>query len=267
MANGVLEAAPAPEFPEQTVEITGKKMNTIGDLSSWAGGIANLIGGYMTNRANAKQAQKQMDFQERMSNTAYQRAVADMKAAGLSPMLAYSQGGAHAPQGAQATMQNPVPAATGSAFQAMTTKAMVDNTNTNTDLQKEQANKTSRESDLVEAQTKVAIRDELLRAQQQATSAAEAHKLEADVKRITAEIRNLGLESQLRETWLPTETQASALHRMIAPLTYIRDKAKTQAEYKYHSSEWGQKYGPMMRDAVGAGQVGTSAATILRNIK
>lgn len=49
---------------------------------------------------SAEQAQKSMDFSERMSNTQWTRGVADMAAAGLNPMLAYSRGGASAPSGA-----------------------------------------------------------------------------------------------------------------------------------------------------------------------
>jgi hypothetical protein len=71
------------------------------------GGGAQLLGGILTNSANSAQASKNRDFQAGMSNSAYQRSMADMRAAGLNPILAYQQGGASTPSGAQAHLTNP----------------------------------------------------------------------------------------------------------------------------------------------------------------
>lgn len=69
-------------------------------MSIWSA----LAGSAATGLFNQRSANKQMRFQDVSSRTQYQRAVADMKRAGLNPMLATKLGGNAAMSGASATM-------------------------------------------------------------------------------------------------------------------------------------------------------------------
>lgn len=108
-----------------------------GIIPAAAGGLVDMYGAKEQNKANSAQAlrsmefsgveaQKQRDFQERMSNSAHQRQITDLKKAGLNPILsatsgASSPGGAMG-SGAQAPMVNEEEAAIRGVSSAMAIK-------------------------------------------------------------------------------------------------------------------------------------------------
>lgn len=123
-----------------------------GSLGSLGGplvtGGLSLIGGWMGNEASAKQAERQMRFQERMSNTSHQREVADLRAAGLNPILS-AHSGASSPGGASASQSDIVTPAVSSAREAARVRAEIENLReTNKNIQKQNS--------LIESQTKKA---------------------------------------------------------------------------------------------------------------
>lgn len=91
-------------------DVTGTSIIT-GDTSfgssvqDFIPGVGDYNAQKEANKQNLQESQANRDFQERMSSTAYQRAMADMKTAGLNPTLAYMQGGASSPSGSTASVQ------------------------------------------------------------------------------------------------------------------------------------------------------------------
>lgn len=150
----------------------------------WSMAQENVRQADIDRRFQLEEADKNRRFQMEMSSSAYQRAVADMRRAGINPMLAYVQGGAStsggsAGSGSRASVSgslsgDPAPAnpgaelgrgvsrAVGSALDAYQTVQAVDNLKAqnaqiqaNTDLQKAQQRREDAETVNKAAQTKL----------------------------------------------------------------------------------------------------------------
>lgn len=135
-----------------------------GLLTAVVAGGFSAYGASKQNEEARHRAIEQMKFQKTMSNTAYQRAMKDMKLAGLNPILAYKQGGASAPSGAMAPTVDEVGPAVTSSMAARrqvadlkAIKATIRNTEINTTNTAMTTNKTKTDINKSHADTKVAI--------------------------------------------------------------------------------------------------------------
>jgi len=159
-------------------------------------GALPLIGGIFSARAQKKAneqniafAREQMKFQERMSNTAYQRSAEDLKKAGLNRILALGKP-ASSPAGATATMQNEAAAAPGAAAATANTALQLRRQAAEIELIKAQTGKTTAETGAVAPGIRQTIAQ---------TDLTRAQRLVADKQwdRLQEEIRGMGFRNDV----------------------------------------------------------------------
>jgi len=201
-----------------------------------AGGLAlDYLGQRDANAANMDIMNKQMQFQKRMSNTSYQRATKDMIAAGLNPMLAYSQGGASTPSGATTKIESN----TAKAVQSMISGSQVASA---IDLQRSQSAQSATQSTLNSAQTAKVNAETLNEITRNPNLKAELEKIMAEIGNIRAQTgaHNASTKNILQnvDTAKPAATAAGGfmdLFNALQGLATVPGKFISSANHMYRS--------------------------------
>lgn len=171
--------------------------------SQWMASSSSAKGVAAMNAANAAEAQKQRDWAERMSSTAHQREVKDLREAGLNPILSATGGsGASSPGGSMAVMED-------TQVRAAPMKAAMANLAANTAKTLAEAGTARAESKLANSGMK-----EKMKAQQEAAKAtAKKEAVNAKMATVDAIAERVGTVLDTVRSFLPFTNSARSFNR------------------------------------------------------
>lgn len=200
---------------------TGNAMPLISSASS-------LIGGLLGNQSRQEQASNANQFSASQFASRYQTTTKDMMAAGLNPMLAYTQGGGSPPIGQQAQLED-IGGAVGDSFnrayqnqtQSRVASAQIANIEADTSNKAAQAN-------LWEAQALAAKSSAYQADTQGALNEKTVDKVKADISKITQETRNLNL-TEPNIKW-QTSVLGATVDSLVEQTELNRQKGMTEME-------------------------------------
>jgi hypothetical protein len=176
-----------------------------------SGGLS-FLGQQKANEANEALARAQTEFQREMSNTSYQRAVGDMMAAGLNPMLAYIQGGASTPTGQSAVMQSALGSGATSGQQAYQLALNTALNEAEVRLKAEQAGAAGAQEDLNRANMNLSLVEAANKAAQLPGHQQYGKRVAADIQQSIANAAHNSASAAAKEAELPESKAIGKLY-------------------------------------------------------